>query len=66
MEIGSESQFAPPRPYGQSVPIEYVDAFLHGESLVSPNTARLIDEPVFDGDPPAAYLEKIRNQEKED
>jgi hypothetical protein len=60
----ADSRFAPARPYGQAVPIEYLDAFLHGESLVPPEDPGLVDEPVFDGVPPEWYVKKMREQEK--
>jgi hypothetical protein len=48
------------RPYGQAVPMEYLDSFMHGDSLITEETLE-VEPEVFDGVPPAGYVPENRN-----
>ncbi len=39
----------PPRPYGQAIPIEYFDAFIHGEALTATTQVSAAEGEVSDG-----------------
>ena len=45
-----------PRPYGQAVPMEYLDSFIHGDNLIPEETTEA-DPEVFSGVPPDWYKE---------